>query len=156
MKKRLFKIFKIIISILLLVSFATIWYRKDSYDAFEIVATFLSIVIGFTITGLSIIATSKFSKNLYHIEQDGNNSKTLLHVLIGKFSTGTYVFISTILLIIIHRYFQLGDVNIIYKVSLTYDQVINSIICYLTLLSIYHFTRLFKVFCQFITQESRE
>ena len=155
MKKNVYKIFKIIISIFLLVCFATIWYRKDNYDAFEIVATFLSIVIGFTITGLSIIATSNFSKILYRVEENGNNSRTLLHVLIHKFSSGTYIFITTILLIIIHRYLQI-DANIINQVQFTYDQIINSLICYFTILSIYYFIRLFKIFCQFITQESKE
>lgn len=152
MKNKIYILLKCIISIALLICFATLWYKSDSYGSFEIVATFLSIVTGFTITGLSIIATSRFSRELYTIEPSGNNSRTLLHELIDRFSKGMYVFIGTILLIIVHRYLNLRDVD---SISMVCDRILSSFVCYLTLLSIYKFIKLFRIFCQFIIQESR-
>lgn len=154
MKNKIYILLKCIISIALLICFATLWYKSDSYGSFEIVATFLSIVTGFTITGLSIIATSRFSRELYTLESSGDNSRTLLHELINRFSKGMYVFIGTILLIIIHRYLDLSNSEID-SVSIICDRILSSFICYLTVLSIYKFIQLFRIFCQFIIQESR-
>lgn len=57
----------------------------DNSATFGHILTFLSITTGFTITALSIIATSNFSKDLYKKEAPDDNSKSLLHQLVGKF-----------------------------------------------------------------------
>jgi len=59
------KIFKTIVFVLVTLSvlllFSTVW-NFDNATAFEMISTFLSITIGFTITALSIIATTSFYK----------------------------------------------------------------------------------------------
>ena len=60
------KILMIFVSLLIILLFAI--KLNLNIKAFDVIATFLSITTGFTITALSIIATSPFSKNLYNQE----------------------------------------------------------------------------------------
>ena len=50
-----------IVCLFAFILFSTMWNFENS-SAFDTIATFLSITIGFTITALSIIANSSFSK----------------------------------------------------------------------------------------------
>jgi len=93
----------VILSFFMILLFSTVWNFEND-NAFDTIATLLSITTGFTITALSIIATSSFSKYLYSLEDAENNSKTLLHNLIGKFKTSTIIFIVTIGLILIFKF----------------------------------------------------
>lgn len=122
---------------------------------FEIIATFLSITTGFTITALSIIATSSFSKNLYKMEKKDDNSQSLLHVLISKFKSSTFLFVLTIGLIIFHGFFDekfIGPIFRIYGNSFSVIELIRAAILYTTLLSFISFVILFKTFAKFVTK----
>lgn len=67
-----------------------ILFAKPGDKAFSDIVTFISIATGFSITSLSIIATSTFSKNLYQKEDSKDRSKTLLHVLVGNFKNSIF------------------------------------------------------------------
>ena len=55
--------------------------------------SFLSIAIGFCITSLSLIATTKFfSKNLHSRQSKNSNDKTLLHELVQIFQSANGFF----------------------------------------------------------------
>jgi uncharacterized protein YebE (UPF0316 family) len=66
------KILMILVSLLIILLFSI--KLNLNLKAFDAIATFLSITTGFTITALSIIATSPFSKNLYNQESKKDNS----------------------------------------------------------------------------------
>lgn len=63
-------------------------YKIDFSEKFSDLLSFLSIAIGFCITSLSLIATTKFSRNLYEIESGKSSNRTLLHELVEHFSNG--------------------------------------------------------------------
>lgn len=143
-----------IVVILLIVSlFSTVW-NYDNVSAFDIIATFLSITIGFTITALSIIATSSFSKELYKTENKKDNSKTLLHVLINLFKTSTFIFISTIGLILVYKFFPASEnvkpMFFIKSYPITFLVLLKSTIWCLTIISFYFFTKLIENFAKFV------
>jgi hypothetical protein len=126
----------------------------DNSSAFDTVATFLSITIGFTITALSIIATSAFSKELYKTEYEKDNSKTLLHVLINLFKTSTFIFILTIGLILIYKFIPIPKtVNPTFYIKtypVSFYILLKSTIWCLTILSFFYFIRLFETFAKFV------
>ncbi len=126
----------------------------DNATAFDTVATFLSITIGFTITALSIIATSSFSKELYKTEDEKDNSKTLLHVLINLFKTSTLIFITTIGLILAYKFFPTPKTTeptfFIKSYPITFFVILKSSIWCLTIISFYYFIRLFETFSKFV------
>lgn len=126
----------------------------DNANAFDTVATFLSITIGFTITALSIIATSSFSKELYKTEDEKDNSKTLLHVLINLFKTSTLIFISTIGLILIYKFFPTSKTAeptfFIKSYPITFFVILKPLIWCLTIILFYYFIRLFETFSKFV------
>ena len=128
----------------------------DNSKAFDTVATFLSITTGFTITALSIIATSTFSKDLYKVEDKTDNSKTLLHVLVGKFRNATCAFILTIGLITIHKFLpeKTEVVFSIKEVSFTLVTLVKSLIWYMTVISFWTFLRLFHTFSKFVIKSA--
>ena len=92
-----------ILSLGIMVIFAT-YLHFDNSKTFENILTFMSVTIGFSITALSIIATSSFAKDLYKQEAPKDNSKTLLHQLVGKFSNATIAFTTAITLILIYSF----------------------------------------------------
>lgn len=157
--KRIVKTLKtvayIVVSVFLLLMLMTKW-NFDNSSAFDIISTFLSISTGFSITALSIIATSSFSQKLYRIESIKDNSKTLLHILIGRFKTTTVIFILTIGLILIYRFspenFDTILTICIYPISLSV--ILKSVIWYLTLISFASFFGLFNVFIKFILKSA--
>lgn len=143
----------IIIFLLTVLLFSTVWNFENS-NAFDTVATFLSITIGFTITALSIIATSSFSKELYKTEDEKDNSKTLLHVLINLFKTSTLIFISTIGLILAYKFIvipkKVDPIFFIKSYPITFSILLKSTIWCLTIISFYFFIRLFETFSKFV------
>lgn len=151
------KIIKPIILALVFLSivflFSTVW-NFDNSSAFDTVATFLSITIGFTITALSIIATSSFSKDLYKTEDENDNSKTLLHVLINLFKTSTFIFILTIGLILTYKFFPtpktIEPTFFIKSFPISFFVILKSTIWCLTIISFYYFIRLFETFAKFV------
>lgn len=137
--------------------FSTEWNFDNSY-AFDTVATFLSITIGFTITALSIIATSSFSKELYKIEDKKNNSRTLLHVLINLLKTSTFIFISTIGLILVYKFFSIPKTTeltfFIKAYPISVSVIIKSSIWCFTMISFYYFIKLFETFAKFVIKSA--
>lgn len=151
------KIIKIILALFaylfVILLFSTVW-NFDNSNAFEMIATFLSITIGFTITALSIIATSHFSKELYQTEDKKDNSKTLLHILVNLFKTSTLIFTFTIILILIYKFAGAAKVfQPIFSIKsypITFLILLKSIIWSLTLVSFYFFLKLFETFSKFV------
>lgn len=123
--------------------------------AFDVVATFLSITTGFTITALSIMATSPFSRNLYEKESSKNNSKTLLHELVDKFKTSMMLFIMTISLIALLNLFKeeyISTAFTFYKTKFTTIEILKSTILYFSILSLVSFVILFNTFSKFVVK----
>lgn len=143
----------VIVFLLTALLFSTVW-NFDNSIAFDTIATFLSITIGFTITALSIIATSSFSKELYKTEDEKDNSKTLLHVLINLFKTSTFVFIATIGLILAYKFIPtpktVEPTFLIKSYPITFLILLKSVIWCLTIISFYFFIRLFETFAKFV------
>lgn len=126
--------------------------------AFDVVATFLSITTGFTITALSIIATSPFSKNLYDLESRKNNSKTLLHELVDKFKISMILFIVTISLIVVLNLYPEKYVDtkfVIIKSNISEIEILKSTILYSSILSLISFIRLFNTFSKFVIKSGK-
>lgn len=146
----------IIISILIILIFSININLNNK--AFDVVATFLSITTGFTITALSIIATSPFSKNLYEQESKKNNSKTLLHELVDKFKISMLLFIVTISFIIYLNLFNDNYVAksiTIFKNTTTIIVIVKSTILYLSILSLISFILLFNTFSKFVIKSGK-
>lgn len=153
------KIFKTILflgfTLSVLFLFSTVW-NFDNAVAFDTISTFLSITTGFTITALSIIGTSSFSKELYKIEDSTNNSKTLLHVLIDQFQVSTFIFISTLGLILVYKFGVISTETLftLKRYPLTFTVFLKSSIWYLTIISFITFIRLFKTFSKFVIRSA--
>lgn len=148
---------KILFSIFLIAIFMIFFFYdiKPSENSFEIIATFLSIFIGFCFTALSIITTSKFSKILFSTESKSDNSKTLLHELIDKFK---YAIInSTICIILIIIYFSLNqktDYILISYQNISLKFILSTFILFFNIISFYYFFKLLNIFLQFVIKES--
>ena len=145
----------VILSLLIILLFSTAW-NFENVSAFDTIATLLSITTGFTITALSIIATSSFSKHLYSLEDPNNNAKTLLHNLIGKFKSSTIIFIVTIGLILVFKFMANPSDTLFYiksyPISLT--TLLKSIIWYMTIVSFISFFGLFETFARFVIKSA--
>ena len=146
---------QIIVSFFSILLFSTKW-NFDNAIAFDTIATFLSITIGFTITALSIIATSSFSRNLYNLQDRNNNSRTLLHILVSQFRTSTFIFVFTIAWIIIYKFLptQSCPIILIKGYQITFQIIIKAIIWYLTIISFLTFLKLFYTFSKFVTKNA--
>lgn len=154
------KIFKYII-FLVFVGAISFWLSLKielNSDGFGIIATFLSITIGFSITALSIIATSKFSKRLYEVESDRDNSKTLLHNLVHSFKKSTLFFIATVFLIIVLGLFPDKQTFYFYFLVTKFEflSVLKMIIIFFTVISLLSFIELFFTFSKFVIKSGSE
>lgn len=138
------------------ISYLILAYRYMPVDKdykFEEVLTFLSIVLGFTFTGMTLISGSEFSKKLYKLESKSNNSLTQLHELVGIYYFNAKLFIVNSVLIIL---FELFNKNlmlvefIIFKIDF-YKLCYISIV-YLTLINFYNFYLLIKLFKNLVIQ----
>lgn len=150
---------KIIIILLSLIVIFLLSFKLNFANdkAFDIISTFLSITTGFSITALSIIATSPFSKKLYEVESKKNNSKTLLHILIDKFIVSTLIFIFCIGSIILYNYFPVGEKGMYFD-FLTFNfntiKLLKSSIWFFTIVSFIKFIDLFLTFSKFVIKSS--
>ena len=140
-----------IIAIIIIPSLMT-FLNFNNCSAFSSILTFLSIISGFSITALSIIATSNFSKELYTKESKTNNSQTLLHELLDLFKNSTLLFITTIIIILIYQFLTNVDYTLIsfYKFEISVKVILKSIIWYLTIYSFVAFINLLLNFSKFI------
>jgi len=138
-------------SLALIILLLTKW-NYDNSGAFASILTFLSIIAGFSITALSIIETSDFSKELYLKESPRNNSLTLLHELISIFKNSTLVFIITIILILFFVF--LPDLKWIILTTknycITFNILLKGLIWYMTILSFSTFIYLLLTFSKFV------
>lgn len=154
------KIFKYIIFLVFVGTTSFILSTKINLnsDVFVTIATFLSITIGFTITALSIIATSKFSKRLYEVESDKDNSKSLLHILVHSFKKSTIFFIATISLIIFLGLFPDKQEFYSYFLDREFEflSILKIAILIFTLISLLSFIDLFFTFSKFVIKSGSE
>lgn len=136
---------------------STFLYFENS-STFAHVLTFLSVTTGFSITSLSIIATSRFSKNLYEQEDPIDNSKTLLHQLVGKFERAIITFTTTIMLILIFSFIEPIEVKqwSFWNTQISIKSLLSSCIWLLTFLSIWNFTKLLRLFAKFVIQSAKK
>jgi|SRR5699024_1528707 len=130
----------------------------DNSEYFSDIITFLSVTLGFSITAMSIIATSKFSKELYNKESPYNNSKTLLHILIDRFKKSIIIFLITLSSILLFFYVKKMDFIVydFWKTEISVKSIMIGNIWYLTILSIYHFVNVLNLFSKFIIQSSKK
>lgn len=149
--KKIKKVGFILSSIVIIGLLCTSW-NFDNDSAYSSILTFLSIIAGFSITALSIIATSDFSKELYSKESEKNNSLTLLHELIYIFKNSTLLFITTIILILLYEFLpELKQVLITIKsCQITVAILMKGIIWYLTILCFATFIYLLTTFSKFV------
>jgi hypothetical protein len=141
-----------------LLLFSTLWNFKND-KAFETITIFLSITTGFTITALSIIATSKFSKQLYLIEDATDNSRTLLHTLVRQIQSASLIFVLTIGLILIYQFFPQSPgwssfCFIGYELDLKI--ILHSTIWVLVIFAFYRFVKIFNMFSNFVIQAAKK
>ncbi|MBN1969081.1 MAG: hypothetical protein JW870_06915 [Candidatus Delongbacteria bacterium] len=151
--KKLFRI-----SIFLIISIILYLTAIDSNtNAFNNIITFLSIASGFSITSLSIIANSSFSKKLYKIEDKNDNSKTLLHILVKKFHSSLIIFILTISMILFFLLFEKSLSNTTFYMKwfdIKVLYVFTSIILTLTIYAFYFFISLLNIFTKYVIKSA--
>lgn len=145
-----------------LLSFGTIFLLStylhfDNSSTFGHILTFLSVTTGFTITALSIIAISNFSKDLYKKEAPDDNSKSILHRLVAKFEKSTITFVSAIILILIFSLVK--PINFkewsYYNTVISLKTVLSGLIWFLTFRSVWLFIALLKMFSKFVIQSAK-
>lgn len=135
------------------------WFDVKSSASFEMMLSFMSITIGFSVTALSLVASSSFSKVLYGKSGKSNN-KTQLHDLIDLFKQANSLFLLNIMLIFFHSWFSqdwLKSVSVSVKgVVLNLSHLFGAIVWGLLILSIIVFFELFNMFCSYIIQEAKK
>ena len=129
----------------------------DFSATFGHILIFLSITTGSTITALSIIATSNFSKDLYKKEAPNDNSKSLLHQLVGKFEKSMLTFSSAIILILIYLIIEPATIKeySFFKTVISVKTILSGLIWFLTSRSIWLFFELIKMFSKFVIQSAK-
>src|SRR5690606_1281528 len=149
------KIIKYIFLVGITFLFSTYLYFDNS-STFPHILTFLSITTGFSITGLSIIATSKFSKDLYKKEVTNDNSKTLLHQLVGKFEKAIVTFTTTIVLILVFSFIASIEFKELYfcNTKISIQSVLSRIVWMRAFLSHWNFTEQSKLFSKWVIQSA--
>lgn len=134
------------------------YWKIDNSDAFGNIATFLSICIGFNITALSIIATSPFAKHLYKIEDENDNSKTLLHVLVGRVKISTVIFVLCLSFILLHSFF--GKIPFSWEemhishFNFLFRDIIRSLVWFTSIVSLTVFVSLIYLFSSFVIKSA--
>ena len=148
------KVLIILASLVSVFLLSTFLYVEKSTDAFSSIVTFLSIIIGFCITALSIFATSNFAKELYRQEDPNDNSKTLLHNLTNSFKY--CVVSSSLTILVILLFYYVGSIcflsNQYFNSLFSLKSILIGIVWYLTILSVILFFRLIDFFysCQLL------
>lgn len=133
------------------------YLHYDNSATFAHILTFLSVTTGFTITALSIIATSNFSKELYKKEAPDDNSKSLLHQLVAKFEKSTLTFATAIILILVYSLIEPATIKewTFFNTSISIKTILSGLIWYLAFLSIWLFLDLLKMFSKFVIQSAK-
>ena len=147
---------KIIISFVVILLITPFVNNVAVDKAFDMIGVVFSVLIGFSITSLSIIATSKFSKRLYQIESSKNNSKTLLHEIVEKFYSNMTLYILTVVLIVLYLIVPKSDVVLCEGLNITMINFLKSAIIVMTFLSLFSSKVLLKYFKQFIVQAAKD
>lgn len=138
-------------------------------NAFNSLITLFSIFIGFTLSSLAIISSSKFSKELYQKELPNDNSKTSLHVLINDYKVGLWYYLTTIIAIIIYQnvYNKVdtsSPIVLTFTIDLSFRELtsrivlkllLESFIWTLTLISLFKTHKLFDYLCKIALQEGK-
>lgn len=145
------------LSVVLIFLFSTYLYLDKTDLAFGHIITFLSIITGFCITALSIIATSNFAKELYKLEDPKNNSKTLLHNLTDTFTK--CILSSSIAIVLILFSYYLANIEFckfnFLNTYISLKTIIIGGIWYFTIVSIIIFLRLVFLFTKFVIQSAK-
>lgn len=133
-------------------------YKIDFSEKFSDLLSFLSIAIGFCITSLSLIATTKFSRNLYEIESGKSSNRTLLHELVEHFQMANKFFLVSIILIIAYLLFEkLIKCEIkIGILSLSIHTILQSFITYFIVASLFKFYKLTRLIELYIIQAAKK
>lgn len=132
-------------------------FANPNDKAFSDIVTFISIAAGFSITSLSIIATSTFSRNLYLKENPKDRSQTLLHVLVGNFKNSIFFFTFTVCLILFYKQIDLLSYPVCISThSFDLVKIFASCIWYFTVLSIVRFVFLVNIWGKFVLQTARQ
>lgn len=119
----------------------------DKCYKFEEILTFLSIVLGFTFTGMTLISGAEFSKKLYSRESKKNNAQTQLHELVEIYFISTKWFIINSILIIFFSVFKsFFGIIILFSHEIDFYRIMFISITYLTIISFYKFYSLIKLF----------
>lgn len=138
------KYFKYLLIILIIpIYFLIEFFNIMLFEILDDLITLLSILTGFYLTCLSIIATSNFSKILYNIEDPNDNSKTYLHNLIYSFTNSIMFSIFLIIIIV----FQMLKFNIIICDVLIIRALVDSVITFLfftVIIKLYSLIRLLE------------
>lgn len=152
---------KLIQLIVLVLIFFTLFSKYDlnAHENFDWMINFISISIGFSVTALSVVATSNFSQVLYK-KQSNQNNKTLLHELVDLFKTANLLFIFNIPLIfgysLISREWVISKTLFAYGLTLNLLHFFDSIIWSFLFLSIYYFYKLFNLFSNFVIKSAQK
>ncbi len=155
MKNRFFLLFALILAFTVIFS----WFDVETSSSFEMMMGFMSITIGFSVTALSVVASSKFSKTLYG-KQGSSNNKTQLHDLIDLFKNANFLFLFNIAIIFIHSWFSNGWLKtlglVIKEKSWNLGHLFEGLIWAILCVSIFEFYKLFNMFCMYIIQEAQK
>ena len=134
-------------------------YDLNAHKNFDWMINFISISIGFSVTALSVVATSNFSQVLYK-KQSNQNNKTQLHELVGLFKTANLLFIFNIPLIFGYSLFLrdwvISQTLFLYGLTLNLLHFFDSIIWSFLFLSIYYFYKLFNLFSNFVIKSAQK
>ena len=148
---------KIYLLVVVFVFFASLILMKLGFDndaAFSSILTFLSVIIGFSITAMSIIAVSDFSDDLYMMESNENNDMTLFHELVQEYKRAVLLFVFTVFLILVY-YFMPKDnqwLVTLPQYELYLKAFVKELVWCFSLLSLFVFVRLFLMFTKFIVR----
>ncbi len=112
MKGRDLKWFFVILIIAIIIGYFIFRCEHQSFEGYSDIVTFLSIVIGFEITSLSILFNSPLKKTLF--DRNNNLYTTELHRLKRFYSFSIYVSLGYILLIILLPEFTISICDILY------------------------------------------
>lgn len=155
--KKILLILKFILFLIL--NMFVLLYKIDTSEKLSDFLSFLSISIGFCLTSLTLIATTKFSKNLYERRSTVNN-KTLLHELVDKFQEANLCFFAIIFIIFSHIVLQKTD-GLFFKLIIIFDKeysintLFQSQVIFLMLIGLRSFFELISIVGQYVIQSSK-
>lgn len=153
--------FHIIIHIVILsfIYYATTIHNIGFNGKFSDLLSFLSIAVGFCITSLSLIATTKFARVLYLEQSKDNNSQTLLHHLVQKFQKANFSFFSGIVSILVYLLISDSKLNlnpIIYGYNISILKLIETLVIFFILIGMWQFIKLMKIMGQYVIQSGKQ